>query len=131
MNRFYAPQTGCHFYPMITKNTTTLMDSKDCMYIGGNATGRLYSTSGERLTNPEAYAHTRKPIYNNRRARGVNLNARTGQFLINNTRPKLVKISKTLSARPCYMQKDSLDVLMTPAWTPTQTPRRVRKEFCL
>ena len=78
-------QIASHFYPMITKNTTTLMDSKDCLYIGGNATGRLYSTSGERLTNPEAYAHTRKPIYNNRRARGVNLNARTGQFLINNT----------------------------------------------
>ena len=131
MNRFYTPQTECHFYPMITKNTTTLMDSKDCLYIGGNATGRLYSTSGERLTNPEAYAHTRRPIYNNRRARGVNLNARTGQFLINNTRPRLVKISKTLPARPCYMQRDSLDVLMTPAWTPHATLRQEQAKFCL
>jgi len=119
MDRFYNTQVKCRFYPMITKNTTTLMDSKDCLYIGGNATGKLYSTSGERLTNPEAYAHTYKPIYNNRRARGVNLNARTGQFFINNTRPRLVKVSKTLPEWPCYMQKDSLDVLMTPGRGPS------------
>jgi hypothetical protein len=115
MDRFYKTQAKCHFYPMITKNTTTLMDSKDCMYLGGKATGKLYSTSGERLTNPEAYAHTYKPIYNNRRARGANLNARTGQFFINNTMPRFVNISKTAPERPCYMQKDSLDVLMTPS----------------
>ena len=113
MDRFYNTQTKGRFYPMITKNTMTLMDTKDCVHIGGNATGQLFSASGEKLTNPSAYAHSHRPIYNNRRARGVNLNAKTSAFFINNTAPKLVSLSKTAPIYPCYMQKDSLDVLMT------------------
>ena len=63
MDRFYSPQTRCHFYPMITKNTTTLMDSKDCLYIGGNATGRLFSTSGRETDKPRSLrAYTKTNI---------------------------------------------------------------------
>ena len=109
----YDTPAATGFYPMITKNTMNIMDSKDCMYIGGRTYGKFYSASGENISNPCAYATTLKPIYNNRAARGANLNAKTRLFFVNNTAPKLVPLALTEPARPCYMQRDSLDVLMT------------------
>ena len=114
MNRFYSTQFNLQYYPMITKNRLVIMDSKDNMFIGGKTIGKLYTKSGEKITNPEAYAHTHKPMYNNRQVRGINLNAKTGQFIINNKLPRIVSVCKTAPTRPCYLQKDSLDVLMTP-----------------
>ena len=114
MNRFYNPQFNLQYYPMITKNRLGLMDYKDNMFIGGKTIGKIYTKSGETITNPEAYAHTHRPMYNNRKVRGINLNAKTGQFIVNNTSPRIVSVSKTEPPRPCYLQKDSLDILMTP-----------------
>ena len=121
MNRFYNTQINMQYYPMITKNRLVIMDSKDNMFIGGKTIGKLYTKSGEKITNPEAYAHTHKPMFNNRQVRGINLNAKTGQFIINNKLPKIVSVSKTAPTLPCYLQKDSLDVLMTPDRYKSQT----------
>jgi len=99
---------------MITKNRLALMDSKDTMFIGGKSIGKLYTKSGEKITNPEAYACTLRPMFNTRKNHGPNSNAKTGKFIINNKLPRIVSVSKTAPTCPCYLQKDSLDVLMTP-----------------